>query len=66
MIGNNGWYVAKETLHAILKALDTTFRNVVPEFEDFVVASRNDIEEVYALLIMGLGWMKRIGMDDWL
>ena len=47
----------------ILKALDATFRNVVLEFEDFVVAGRNDVE-VYVLLIVGLGWMKRIGMDD--
>ena len=48
----------------ILKALDATFRNVVPEFEDFVVASRNDVEEVCTLLIVALGWMKRIGTDD--
>ena len=39
----------------ILKALDAAFRNVVPEVEDFVVASRNDVEEVYVLLIVGLG-----------
>ena len=48
----------------ILKASDATFRNVVLEFEDFVVAGRNDVEEVYALLIVDLGWMKRIGMHD--
>ena len=48
----------------ILKALDAAFRNVVPEFEDFVITNHNDVEEeVYALLIMGLGWIKHIGMD---
>ena len=48
----------------ILKALDAAFRNVVLEFEEFVVASRNDVEKVYALLIVDLGWMKHIGMHD--
>ena len=38
----------------ILKALDTAFRNVVPEFEDFVIASCNDVE-VCTLLYHGLG-----------
>ena len=38
----------------ILKALDAAFRNVVPEFEDFVVASRNDVKEV-CTLHRGLG-----------
>ena len=46
----------------ILKALDAAFRNVVPEFEDFVVPSHNNVE-VYAPLIVGLGWMKHINMD---
>ena len=44
----------------ILKALGAAFRSVVPEFEDFVVASRNDVREA----CVGLGWMKPIGMDD--
>ena len=39
----------------ILKALHPAFRNVVPEFEDFVIASRNDVEEVCTLLYRGLG-----------
>ena len=43
-----------------LKGLDAAFRNVVPDFDDFVVASCNDVE-VWAVLIVGLGWMQRIG-----
>ena len=39
----------------ILKAVDPAFRNVVPEFETFVVASRRDVREVCVLLIVGLG-----------
>ena len=35
--------------------MDAAFRNVVPDFDDFVVASRNDVEDVYAVLIVDLG-----------
>ena len=44
-----------------LKDLDATFRNVVPNFDDFVVASRKVVEDMCAVLIECLG---RIGMDD--
>ena len=43
------------------KGLDATFRNVVPDFDDSVVASRNDVEDVCAVLIVGLG---RTEMDE--
>ena len=48
----------------IPKVLDTAFRNVVPEFKDFVVASHNDVREVCVLLIVCFGWVKRMGIDD--
>ena len=56
--------MAKETLHVYPQGLGFRFPNVVPEFKDFVVANRNDVEEVCALLIVGLGWVKRISVDD--
>ena len=46
-----------------LKSLDSSFRNAVPDFDVFVVVSRNDVEEMCAVLTVGPGRTERIGME---